>query len=159
MHDARGVNDLQRFADLVRVVDGVRLANGMFQPLPQAAAGKILEGQIQIVIGSAKIEHVRDGTMIQLGQNCAFLGEALPVSLGNHMLPGNRLDLKGDRLREFIVACKVDACCARLRDLLHHGIAGHFRLPPSIWRSIGGAGRRRLAGRSAAARRCTARRL
>ncbi len=74
MHDARGMHDLQRLADLMRVVDGIGLADRMLQALAQAAAGKIFQRQIQIVIGDAEIQHVGDGAVIQLGQNFAFLG-------------------------------------------------------------------------------------
>ena len=62
MHDPRGVHDLQRFADLMRVVHGIRFADRMLQALAQAAAGKVLQRQIQIVIRGAEIEHIRQWT-------------------------------------------------------------------------------------------------
>ena len=47
MHHMRGVQDLQRLADLPRVVDGIGLAHRILQPVAQAAAGKIFQREIQ----------------------------------------------------------------------------------------------------------------
>src|SRR5450631_3632868 len=103
MYHARGMDDLQRFADLMRIVDGVRFAHRVSQTLAQAAAGKILQSEIEIVIGRAEVEYVRYRAVIQLGQDFAFLGEALAISLRYDVPSFNCLDFQGDRLREFVV--------------------------------------------------------
>ena len=142
VHDACGVNDLQSLADLVRIVDGIGFAHRMFQALAQTAAGEVFQRQIQIVVGRAEIEHIGDRAMVQLGENFAFLGEALAVRCGDDVLPLDRFDLQGNRLRKLIVARQVDAGGARLGDLLHHRIAGNLRLPPTV-RGGAACGRRR----------------
>src|SRR5271169_3749603 len=44
VYDAGGMNDLQRLADLMRIIDGIGFADRVFQPLTQATAGEVFQG-------------------------------------------------------------------------------------------------------------------
>ena len=104
MHDMCGMQNLQRLADLARVIDRIGFADRILQPIAQAAAGKIFQRQIQIVIGDAVVQHIGDRAMVQRRENFAFADEALPIGLG-HLVPSfESLYFERDGLRQ------IDRC-------------------------------------------------
>ena len=132
VHHVGGVQNLQRLADLARIVQRIGLADGILQSVAQAAAGKIFQGQIQVVVRNHVVQHIGDRAVIQLGQNFAFAHEALTIVLGNHEFPLDRLHLERHRLCQFIVAGQIHGGRVGLRYGLHQPVAGDLGLAPGI---------------------------